>query len=318
MRIKFNKFERVAGIFVLTAIIGSIVSTAGIAIEKGWFSSKVEFQTVLESAEGIHAGTVVQIAGLRAGSVKNVELISDNEVLVKFEIFEKFHSRVRKDSEMQVIRPFIIGERVFEIAVGTEDQPIMERGSLIITKKSFDIMDLVSGRKLAPFLGTIEALTENLQILAKAFADEKRTLAFVKLFDQLNPLVTNMNKMAKQVVGVTNVVTRKNRLEKVVQNLVSLTTELNVIVPQLTSESPTIGTQMAQLLGSLAELTNEFKKLTPTINAVAPELPRASQRAIEALDETVVTLKAIQKSFLLRGNVEEVKEEETKRLPASQ
>jgi hypothetical protein len=35
-------------------------------------------------------------------------------------------------------------------------------------------------------------------------------------------------------------------------------------------------------------------------------------RAVEALNEAVVTLKAIQKSFFLRGNVEEVREEEAK------
>ena len=67
------------------------------------------------------------------------------------------------------------------------------------------------------------------------------------------------------------------------------------------------------LVSNLGELTAEFKKLTPAIGVVAPELPRVSKRAIEGLDELVITLKALQKSFLLRGNVEDVKEEEMKR-----
>jgi phospholipid/cholesterol/gamma-HCH transport system substrate-binding protein len=46
---------------------------------------------------------------------------------------------------------------------------------------------------------------------------------------------------------------------------------------------------------------------------LAPEIPRASERALEALDQTVVTLKALQKSFLLRGSVEEVRTEEALR-----
>ncbi len=46
---------------------------------------------------------------------------------------------------------------------------------------------------------------------------------------------------------------------------------------------------------------------------MGPELPRTSKRAIEALDETVVTLKALQKSFLLRGSVQEVRTEEADR-----
>jgi phospholipid/cholesterol/gamma-HCH transport system substrate-binding protein len=42
-------------------------------------------------------------------------------------------------------------------------------------------------------------------------------------------------------------------------------------------------------------------------------LPRATKRAVEALDEMVVTLKALQKSFLLSGKVKDVKEEEQER-----
>ena len=56
---------------------------------------------------------------------------------------------------------------------------------------------------------------------------------------------------------------------------------------------------------------------TPAINAVAPQLPTASKRAIEALDEVVVTLKAMQRSWMMRGNVKEVRELE-KRKPANQ
>ena len=43
MIVKFNKFERVAGLFVSAAFVGVVVSTAGIAIKKGWFASKVKF-----------------------------------------------------------------------------------------------------------------------------------------------------------------------------------------------------------------------------------------------------------------------------------
>jgi phospholipid/cholesterol/gamma-HCH transport system substrate-binding protein len=52
---------------------------------------------------------------------------------------------------------------------------------------------------------------------------------------------------------------------------------------------------------------------------VGPELPGASRRLLEALNETVVLLKAMQKSFLMRGNVREVREEEEalRRAPAA-
>lgn len=314
MRIKFNKFERVAGIFVLAAFIGAITATAGIAIQKGWFASKLEYKVVLPSAEGIHSGTMVQIAGLRAGSVKNVDLVSANEVLVTFEVFEKFKNRIRKDSELQVVRPFVIGEKVFEITIGSEEAEVLPAGSTIVSKSSFDLMDLFSGRKLSPFLGTLEALVENLQILVEAFADENRMKSFVEMFDRMTPLINNMNKMSKKIIHLSDTVLQDKKLAKTLDNVLLLTGELNKVLPQMNEDSPEMGKQLAMLLTNLSELTAEFKKLTPAIGVIAPELPRVSHRAIEGLDELVITLKAIQKSFLLRGNVEDVKEEEKNRL----
>ena len=102
-------------------------------------------------------------------------------------------------------------------------------------------------------------------------------------------------------------------------NVILLTGELNKVLPQMNEDSPQMGKQLSMLVSNLSELTAEFKKLTPAIGVVAPELPRVSKRAIEGLDELVITLKAMQKSFFLRGNVEDVKDEEAKhREPAKE
>lgn len=320
MKIKFNHYERVAGLFVGAALVGSLAVTVGVALKKGWFSSKVEFQTTVENAEGLHEGTSVQVAGLRAGSVTSVELQSADEVLVRFKVLEKFHKRIRSDSHVQVIRPFIIGEKVLDITVGSESEPQIPAGGTITSVKSIDVMDLVSGRKLGPFLGTVEALSQNLRVLAEAFADPQRMKSFVSIFDRLDPLVTNLNKMAAGVTKVTDAATKKERIEILISNLTLMASEMGKVIPILAKEGPTMAEKLPQLVDNLAQLTEEFKKLTPAITAVAPELPRASQRAIEALDEAVITLKAMQKSFFLRGSVSDVKEEEEKRnrQPASE
>ncbi|MNT88931.1 hypothetical protein D3C72_2295660 [compost metagenome] len=60
------------------------------------------------------------------------------------------------------------------------------------------------------------------------------------------------------------------------------------------------------------------KALGPAVKAVEPELPGASLRLMEALNETVVVLKAMQKSFFMKSNVQEVHDEEaSRRTPAS-
>ena len=318
MIIKFNKFERVAGLFVMGAVVLALVSTFGVAVRKGWFSSKVSFQTVVESAEGFHSGTQVQMAGLRVGSVTDVELVSAKEVKIKFEVLEKFHKRIRKDSVVMVVRPFIIGDKVVDITIGSDELEQIKAGSKIAAIPTYDLMDLASGRKLGPFMDSLQSVMGNLKVLVKAFSNRERTQKIVQIFDELLPLIQNMNQMSSGVSQVTTTLNKHERFELMVKHLSELTRELAVVMPEFKKQVPNMGTQFAALVNNLATLTDEFKKLTPTISAVAPDLPQASLRALEMLDEMVITLKAMQKTFMLSGSVEEVREEEQQRKPASQ
>jgi len=313
MKIRFNKFEKVAGLFVLGAGLSFVVAAVGIAIKNGWLTRKVAYHTHIETADGVHAGTVVQIAGLRVGSVTAVELQSDDRVRVQFEIFEQFKEKVRKDSQIRMFRPFILAEKVLEIQSGSSSEPVQEVGAMIPSLPSTDLMDLLSGKKMSEVFSSFDHLAESIKVMGNAFANPERTRALVQLVDNLSPLVQNMNTMATEIVKITNVANKQKRAEIIVSSLTTISEQLQKIVPEFTGEAPHVGAQLGQIVTNLNVLTTEFKKLTPAISVLAPELPRTSRKAVEALDETVVLLKALQKSFLLRGNVKEVRDEEIRR-----
>lgn len=291
MKVKFTKYEKVAGLFILIALGLSLFSFAGIAIKKGWFSPKESYYTFLPSAEGISVGTIVQMSGLKIGSVTEIELLSQDKVQVNFDVFSEYISKIGSESRVMVFRPFLIGDKVIDVQAQEDSLEPLKPGSEIPSLASTDIMDILSGKKMGVALNSLDQLTSSLKVIGEAFADEKRAKEFVRLLDQLEPLVKNMNKMSLEVSKVTEVALKQQRLE-------------------------TMMTQMPELVDNLNVLTTEFKKITPAIAAVAPELPETSLRAVEALNEAVVLLKAMQKSFFLRSHVETVREEEQERKPA--
>lgn len=317
MRIRFSKFEKVAGLFVGFAIIACVFGMVGIALKNGWFATKMEFFTELESGDGVHAGTIVQIAGLRVGSVTSVELQENDRVLVRFEVLERFQNKVRKDSHVQMFRPFVLAEKVLEVSSGTGESAFLEAGSHIPAIATTDIMDLLSGKKMGAMLSSFDHLADSLKILGEAFSDKERTQGLVQMLDRMGPLVANLNTMATEIVKITTVANKEKRVEKIVANLAMISEQLQQMVPAFNQEAPNVGVQLGQIVNNLNVLTTEFKKVTPAIAVLAPELPRTSRRAVEALDETVVVLKAMQKSFLLRGSVREVQQEESQRRPAN-
>lgn len=318
MHIRFNKFERIAGLFVMVAIIGSLVTAGTVIVQRGWFAPKVTFYTSFENADGVHNGTAVQMAGLRAGTVEDIELQSDNKIKITFNVFKKFSDRIRSDSLAQLVRPFVIGDRVLEITVGSDTAVALDKNAFIQSHETIDLMTLFSGRKLGEYLGTMAGVFENVKILINAFADKGRTENIIKTFDQIEPLVKNMNVMSVEVIKLSKQATRQENLGKVLANATALTQEINRLLPVVRERAPRLSKDLTQIVENLAVLTENFKLLTPTIVKMAPTLPKASQRAVEALDEAVVLLKAMQKSMFIKGSVEEVKEEEASRLPAEQ
>lgn len=317
MKIKLTRFERVAGIFVLVAVVGFVISLGGIAIKQGWFESHIEYYTQFQSGDGLHEGTVVQISGLKAGSIEDVELTSDNQVRVKISILKKFETKIRKDTVAQLVRPFLIGDRVVDLSLGSDSSPMLAGNDTILSQESMDLMTLLSGKQMNQYLTTFSGMFENLRVLAEAFLDKNRTQAFVQMFDRMDPLIKNLNTMSVEVIKLSKQATQDDQLKTVMSGLALTTKELNRMLPAMNEQSPQLAQNMAKLVDNMAELSEQFKVVIPALAAIAPDLPRASKRAVEALDETVVLVKALQKSFLVRGNVEDVRKQESEREPAS-
>lgn len=331
MKIKFNKFERVAGFFVLSTLVGGFSMLVGVAIKQGWFETKVQFTTTLQNADGVHIGTAVQMAGLRAGSVTSVDLRSNSVVRVSFEIAEKYHSLIREDSVIRTIRPFVISEKVLDISVGNTDLPLASNKKELKSEVTADIMDLISGKTLSPYVDTLGKMMENLRVVAEAILEPSRSKDIIRIFDQMAPLVLNMNAMSKEVTSVLKETNKNKKLVNIVDQLLVTTNEVNKMLPEVNKvmpelaklapimarESPKLAADMQKIAANVAVLTDELQQTLPAIKKamtdIGPEVPRATRRAMEALDETVVTLKALQRSFILKSNTQEVRQEEAER-----
>ncbi len=310
MKTKFNKYERTAGIFVCAAVFGSIAIFGFVAVKKGLFEEKLHLRTELKSADGVHAGTEVLMAGLRAGAVTSVKLVSNERILIEFEVGEAYKDRVREDSLVRLVRPFIIGEKVLEVSVGDDASKLVAANALLGSEETIDLMDLASGRKLGTYLASMSQMTDNAKYIIEQILDPKRSKNILKMFDELQPLVRNMVGVTGEVNTAMHRMNEKKQLSRMMDNLVSMTDEVNSMLPEFRKNSPQMASDLAKIMKATAVLSVQLEKTLPLLAEATPELPKATRRAFEALDQTVVTLKALQKSFLIRGSVREVREEE--------
>ena len=310
MTIHFNRFERSAGLFVLGALLGVFVSLITIAVKQGWFEPRSHFTTSFEEAEGIHAGTVVQMSGLHVGSVEEVELTSENRIQVHFFVFGKFIDNIRTGSQVMLIRPFVIGERVVDITPGQLSTPVLADGSVIPSQSSTDLMSLLSGRTIGQSLESFSQLLSKMQEIAKTVLDADKNNQISESVITMESLVKNLNQMSVEVVKLTKQLNRDDKLSEMVGNLAVTTREVNSMLPEFQQRAPHLAKDMSELIGNLNEITTHFKVYLPAMDAMGPDLPRVSRRAVEALDEAVVLMKAMQRSYFFRSHANEVRSEE--------
>lgn len=312
MKIKFNLFERVAGLFVLTAMVSAVALTIGMGIKKGWFEAKIHLKTNVKAADGIRSGTPVNFSGLQIGSVESVDLKEGQGVEIKFKVRKRFAEKLKSDSVIRVVRPFIIGEKLLEIdSTGAQGLAVVD-GQTLVAEYAPDFLEFLGGNKLGSYMESLNVTMENLQKLASAFLSNERSDKIIELFDEIFPLMEKMNSMASEVSTLSATLNEKKMMGKALTQFLKISKEMNKTLPLMTRDMPELSQNVLVLTKNLNTLTKDMNEIIPVMKEIAPEIPAASRKAVKALDETVVTLKAMQKTFFLRSSVREVKEEAEK------
>lgn len=303
-----NRYERIAGVFVLLAIVITLLATAGVVYEKGWLARKTSFHTYLKTASGIHQGTQVHIFGIKAGWVDDVELISAGKVKVTIDILNKYQPYVTADSEVQVVRPFVVGQKVLELAVG-KSETVLQEGDFIPHRSGIDVVDLLSGRLLGPLMTTLTSIADDLKLFTQAFAEKDLQAPLTRLVKEIEPLISNMNRMSREVAKTAGTLNNQDILLHNMQGVLKVTEDLNKMMPSLVENAPVLAEKLPVLINNMTELSTEINRLSPVMTEVAPQVPDVLQRTTKAIDEAVLTMKGLQKSFLLRGKMEDVRKE---------
>lgn len=320
MKLQLSHFERVAGLFILGSIIVILLSWFSAALRQGWLDTRVMYYSKFSSGEGLYSGLDVLLSGIRVGSVTQVDLLETNEVRVEFTVLEKYKDKIREDSRALLIRPLVLGEKALEITLGDSSLPAIEIGSEVQSRSTFDFMSLLSGRVGNEHFANIGETVSNLANVMTVLLEKEKLEGFVKTIDRIDPLVRNLDIMSKEVSTLSRQLNRNENLGRLVKDLALVSKEINSVMPDLKARAPGMADNFEKLVENMATLSEQFKVIGPAIAEVGPELPGATRKALEALDETVVLLKALQRSFILKGHAEDVREEEEakKRTPAEE
>jgi phospholipid/cholesterol/gamma-HCH transport system substrate-binding protein len=93
-----RKYETIVGLFVVASLAALLVMVVLIAQEERLWQEHVGYQAIFKNISGLKAGSEVRLAGVTVGSVKEITINPQGQIVVTFEVLAKYQSRIRQDS----------------------------------------------------------------------------------------------------------------------------------------------------------------------------------------------------------------------------
>ena len=202
------------------------------------FSDSYELNIAYNYAGGIEVGSPVRVMGIKVGKVQEITFEPEGKMpngeeaklRVRISVSKKAWQTVRTDSQFFINLAGVIGEKFIEISTGSLDQTPFKDGQLVRGEDPPRIDQLISqsyglAGKIIKFVESNEG-------------------SVVDTINMMNNLVSNLNKLMKQIDATT-----KNKdAMKIIQNFGQISDDVAFFTQKMRSEE---GLKSLRLLNTL-------------------------------------------------------------------
>lgn len=286
-------------ILVSTGIlVAFILIMGGVSFERT-YAVFVDF----DNPGGIQTGAPVRIAGVKVGKVAELKFMGGvidpgtnrrSLVRAKLSIEQRVRDSVRQNADFYVTTQGVLGEQFLAIDPGTNDRPILAENSVV---KGIDPprLDLFLAKAFELLDTTVDGIRNNRELLSDLAVS---TLALVKGVnsvvydnkDRINRTVANLESLSTEMNDLTRAARSKYvdnpRIARTIENIDKITTELSRDAAPLLKDSKEA---MANLnrASALVGSPEESEKMKKVVSQLSELAARANNAAAGA--QSIVT-----------------------------
>ncbi len=310
------------GAFVLGAIIIFLGAIFYLGNQNNYFNKTFSVSAVFKNVEGLKEGDNVWLSGVKIGTVKKVQIISEGKVSVELSLKDKQNEFIKKDATAYIGSDGLIGNKIVVIRPGSE-QAVIENGAIINSYSPTDTQELFN---LAKDVGTnTRSITDDLKLISARLNKGEGLLGELLHEGPISSDLRSAVQSLKSAGANTNAATAElsvamrqiNKGDGLVNKLLSDTAYVSTFENALTN----IGKVTADTKLMAHDLQAVTAKMNNNDNAVGVLLAdtafanklkstlKNTEAASVKLDEN---MEALQHNFLLRGYFRKQKKKEKK------
>lgn len=339
MKFKFRFADQIVGLFVLTSVVLVCAALILIGINKRWLRDDLIYISDFNSATGLRVGMPITLKGFKIGELKSIELNDENFVNVTFFVYEEYIDRVGVNSVIELqTNPLGLGGGQIVFYPGLAKGKYLTEGSEVFST------DRVEGRQLIKE-GKVDKYNAG-DIIVKLMNDADEVLlslnsTLITLDETLlgyNPgpignILMDIESLVPEITSSMEEINLKTlpKFNHSLADVNEITGSIAILTAGLESIEGVLSqvfapeSSIALLLNDEQKLFNEVfgildeihksmiqvRELTEYFNGMSPEITALVQGTGSAIEEAEKVLQGIKNNPLLRGGIEEEKQQDS-------
>lgn len=231
-----------------------------------------EYYAYFEDVGGLSVGAEVRVAGVRAGTVRDLTL-EEGKVRVTFQVREDI--RIYRDARAYIGTLGLMGDKYLGIVPGSPQAGYLAEGEEV--KATEEVAD--TDRLVRELTRTAESFREVAESLKEVLEENRRSI---------REAIRNL----RDLTDLLRQVTEENRenLKKLIDQMAQLTENLNTTLPEAVASVDRLADQLSQIAGENRE---DIRRIVSSLRDVSEDLKEDLPTLVSNLNSLAENLSGI-------------------------
>jgi phospholipid/cholesterol/gamma-HCH transport system substrate-binding protein len=314
------------GVFVIAGLLFLITLLYLIGKNRNLFGSTYVLKTRFENVQGLVAGDNVRFAGIQAGTVKKITIITDTMIEVTMVIDKGMLPVIKKNAIASIGTEGLVGNTIINLIPSGEAAPLAEEGDVLKSKKAVSTDDMLrtlykTNNDVAVIASELKSTVQkinNSSALWSLLNDKsipqnvRMSVANIRvatskagmMANNLNEIVLNVKNGKGSVGAILNDTSFANRLNEAIVKIKAVGDEADVLATELSNAVAGIQQDVSSGKGTINALLKD--------SMLVVKLNNSLDNIQNGTDGFNQNMEAIKHSFLLRGYFRRLEREQKK------
>ena len=236
------------GALILVALVILGVAILKLGNAGNLFGKRYRLVAYVASASGLRIGGPVTVAGQLAGSIKDIQFLpvdadTTRNLKLIVEVNSALREQVRQDSRAKIKTMGLLGDKVFDITVGTPKYRALHEGDTLVIAPSIDYEAVV--QQASGAISEVVRLTRDLSKVTSSINRGEGTLGQLvtnrQLYDQLNSTLSRTSSLMARLENPRGTIGRLLDDPSLYYSLNRAIASADTVISQINSGSGSVG-----------------------------------------------------------------------------